>query len=167
MTIRLCDRLCLPYSGAFPFFGILKGRDCFCGSSLPELLDATGQCTYPNAGAPSGSEIGGSDTAVSVFTYDASDGPGDVRENAPTPVDVPPTVPSVIDVTIPGTGSSIGGESGGATAPNSIGLGTVGDLSEPNPATYLGCFAAIVNYYSSLTSLDKVFSSRNKRFSRA
>lgn len=62
MTDVLCDTTC----GASKYFAIQYGRDCYCFNDTPTTNKDQSACTYPNSGAPT--QIGGSDTAYSVFT---------------------------------------------------------------------------------------------------
>lgn len=62
MTDVLCDTTC----GTSKYFAIQYGRDCYCFNDAPTTNTDQSACTYPNSGAPA--QIGGSDTAYSVFT---------------------------------------------------------------------------------------------------
>ena len=62
MTDILCDTTC----GASKYFAIQYGRDCYCFNDTATTNTDQSACTYSNSGAPT--QIGGSDTAYSVFT---------------------------------------------------------------------------------------------------
>ncbi|KAJ4986342.1 WSC domain-containing protein [Stagonosporopsis vannaccii] len=67
ITQETCSTACQTAQPAFTYFGISYGRDCWCGDQLPPATVSDGECTYPNAGAPLGNEIGGSNTAFTVW----------------------------------------------------------------------------------------------------
>lgn len=72
LTDAKCSTTCVDYA----YFGIRYGRDCWCGNTLPVVTGNQDDCTYPNSGASN--EIGGSDTAFSIFQQNPAveTGPG-------------------------------------------------------------------------------------------
>jgi hypothetical protein len=62
MTDAACDSAC----GGSKYFAIQYGRDCYCFEDAPTKNNDQSACTYPNTGDLT--QIGGSDTAYSVFT---------------------------------------------------------------------------------------------------
>jgi hypothetical protein len=62
MKDATCDTLCV----GSKYFAIQYGRDCYCFEDAPTKNNDQSACTYPNTGDRT--QIGGSDTAYSVFT---------------------------------------------------------------------------------------------------
>jgi hypothetical protein len=62
MKDATCDTLCV----GSKYFAIQYGRDCYCFEDAPTKNNDQSACTYPNSGDVT--QIGGSDTAYSVFT---------------------------------------------------------------------------------------------------
>lgn len=80
LTDLLCSDACEELGATH--FAIAYGRDCYCGTAAPDAATVD-ECTYPNSGAPL--EIGGSDTAFSVFSIGPAaptDGPGGTTQPA-------------------------------------------------------------------------------------
>ena len=67
MTDATCDAAC---EGS-KYFAIQYGRDCYCFALPPTMNPDQSACTYPNSG--DNTQIGGSDTAYSVFTTAGTD----------------------------------------------------------------------------------------------
>jgi hypothetical protein len=73
MTDALCYNTC--NDAGYSYFAIAYGRDCWCSQTAPTGTSDPTQCTYPNSGSTlANPEIGGSDTAVSVFSISAAPG---------------------------------------------------------------------------------------------
>lgn len=73
---QMTDASCSATCTGFAYFAVAFGRDCWCGNNAPAVLGDQSECTYPNSGASE--QIGGSDTAMSVF------------DNTPAPVETGP-----------------------------------------------------------------------------